>query len=198
MSGDSCSLDTGVQRLHLCPLGCLRPKGAFQGKGACSAVTGTGRMPPRWWLAAERPARHLPAESPTRAETQKLGWVCPSRRTSPAGAVSVRPGGAGGLFSSRAQGEPFRQAAAPARQAAEAETDGAEGLEAPVVLTLPLRVQQLFPTANPKPSARCLAADRTEAQPPRVPSGVPLIHSSRTRSASQTNRLWHPLIPISL
>lgn len=91
-----------------------------------------------------------------------------------------------------------RKESPSARQAAAAEMDGAEGLEAPAVLTLPLRVQQLFPTANPRPSARCLAANRTEAQPPRVSSGVPLIHGSRTRSASQTNSLWHPLTPISL
>lgn len=60
----------------------------------------------------------------------------------------------------------------------EAEAGRAKALEAPVVLTLPLDVLQLFPAAEPKASARCLAADRTEAQPPRVSSGVPLIHSS--------------------
>ena len=80
----------------------------------------------------------------------------------------------------------------------ETEMHGAEGPEAPAVLTLPLGVQQLFPAANPMPSAGCLAAHRTEAQPPWVSLGVPSIHSSRTRSASQTNRLWHPLIAISL
>lgn len=66
----------------------------------------------------------------------------------------------------------------------EAEAGRAKALGAPVVLTRPLDVLQLSAAADPKASARRLAANRTEAQPPGVSVGAPWPTAESTSSFS--------------
>lgn len=100
--------------------------------------------------------------------------------------LAVYPGSAEGWQRGTCRGwkAEVEQLHGPEVVGSEAEVGRAKALGAPVVLTRPLDVLQLSAAADPKASTRRLAANRTEARPPRVSVGAPWPTAASTSSFS--------------